>query len=166
MEGGEPVLLTHERSEGQDHFQLPTTAVAGWCAGGALTGAGEYSVWATYSEERPKIREKLCGAATRSKCPLGSTRGRLPRLLRAHLTALAGPALTPKREPSPLGRRTEPALAFTSGALPYKVADSTASDHPGPAASERRLKRRKVYGFTVAAGPAAAVSLVTWLGLG
>ena len=69
MEGGEPVLLTHERSEGQDHFQLPTTAVAGWCAGGALTGAGEYSVWATYSEERPKIREKLCGAATRSKCP-------------------------------------------------------------------------------------------------
>ena len=69
MEGGEPVLLTHERSEGQDHFQLPTTAVAGWCAGGALTGAGEYSVWATYSEERPKIREKLCGAATLSKCP-------------------------------------------------------------------------------------------------
>ena len=103
----------------------------------------------------------------KAKCPLGSARARLLlRLFRAHLTALAGPALTPKREPSPLGRRTEPALAFTSGALPYKVADSTASDHPGPAASERRLKRRKVYGFTVAAGPAAAVSLVTWLGLG
>ena len=87
LEGRGEVPLKHERSEGQDHFQLPTTAVAGWCAGGALTGAGEYSVWATYSEERPRIRDKLCG----------------------------------------------------------------------PAASERRLKRRKVYGFTVAVGPAAAV---------
>ena len=31
------------------------------------------------------------GIAAWSKCPLGSARGRLPRLLRAHLVALAGP---------------------------------------------------------------------------
>ena len=31
------------------------------------------------------------------------------------------------------------------------------------AASERRLKRRKIYGFSVVAGPAVSVSLVTVL---
>ena len=38
-----------------------------------LTGAGEYSVWATYFEVRQRIRDKLCGIAARSKCP-GSQR--------------------------------------------------------------------------------------------
>ena len=33
----------------------------------------------------------------------------------------------------------------------------------GSAASERRLKRRKIYGFSVVAGPAVSVSLVTVL---
>ena len=40
-----------------------------------------------------------CCAATRSKCPPGSARGRLPRLLRARLAALAGPAL-PRERPA------------------------------------------------------------------
>ena len=36
-----------------------------------------------------------------------------------------------------------------------KAAYIPALGHLGPAASERKLKRRKIYGFSVAAGPAA-----------
>ena len=42
-----------------------------------------------------------------------------------------------------------------------KAAYIPALGHLGPAASERKLKRRKIYGFSVAAGPAAAVRLTT-----
>ena len=60
---GAAVPLRHVREDGHDHFQLSTDAEAVWCAGGALTGAGTYTVYTSYREERPDVRNKLCGPA-------------------------------------------------------------------------------------------------------
>ena len=84
---GRGVQLEHERTS--DHYCLPVSTATDWCAAGALTAAGTYRVFASYSEERPRITAKLCGVA----------------------------------------------------------------------ASERKLARRKIFEFTVSAGPAAEVAI-------
>ena len=59
------VQLEHERHTGaDDHFHLAVGTAMSWCAAGALTAAGRYRVIASYSEERPRVLAKLCGAAT------------------------------------------------------------------------------------------------------
>ena len=69
----------------------------------------------------------VAGAAAWSKCSLGRARGRLPRLLRARLTALGG-SRHPGRETGPLCAQLLPA-AFEPAAS--KAADSSAIDLSG-----------------------------------